>query len=668
MNRIKFKLILLLFIFLGQFGMSASAQDGIQLQTAGQGVLQPQPLQAQPVQAQPVQIQAMQPQAVQPSSQATAQPALPSAVQPITQPAAQTTKNEIIFTQKIYPISAIDPTVLTNASASFYPGLRGANQMIIYTPAFGIRTNTNEFGGEAIVNGNVVTSLSGADSIIPGNGLVISAHGSAKKWMNENIIVGAKIYVNSDAKTLTVYITSESFLYGAKEKIKEAQGIVNYYRERSYMYDCKKPCMYIAQAQDYLKKAERDPKNVQKYSSLAINAANAALANSIPFEKDELKGVWVRPTETSAEGIIASLDKIKAAGIDNIFLETYFHGKTIFPSKTMSNYQFNPQNEKFLGFDPLKVWVEEAHRRNIKVHIWFETFYVGNDNPKNNPRSILAVNSDWGNKTKRNFDSLSAVPSLSEHGGYFIDPANPDVQQFLEELITEIITTYHPDGINLDYIRYPQSMAAKYSGYDLSNWGYTDYARCEFKNLDGKDPIDISHDDPLWPAWDKYRQDKVTAFVLRISKLTKQNHMLLTTVIFPDRQKALETKQQDWRVWSALGYVDGFTPLLLTCDAKTASVMMQDVIRNKSKCTALYPGLFITFMNGSNEDLLRQIQEARKLGTKGIIMFDYAHLDDKYVNTLTQSVFVPTAAMPALQCNVPDMPKHRRHIWMRYTN
>lgn len=576
-----------------------------------------------------------------------------------------TTSGEIIFSQKVYPISAIDPTILTNTSASYYPGLRGANQMIIYTPAFGLRTNTNEFGGEAIVTGNMVTSLSGADSIIPSDGLVISAHGSAKKWMNENIIVGAKVYVNSDAKTLTVYVTSDSFLYGAKQKIKETQGIVNYYRERSFMYDSKKPGAYIEKAQDFLKKAENDPKYVQKYSSYAINAANLALANSIPYEKDELKGVWLRPTETSSEAIVSTLEKIKDEGINDIFLETYFHGQTIFPSKTMESYGFLSQNEKFLGFDPLKVWVNEAHKRNMKVHIWFETFYVGNDNPKYYPKSIIAVNPSWGNKTKRDFDSTDAVPSLSEHGGYFIDPANPDVQQFLEELLTEIVQTYHPDGINLDYIRYPQSVAAKFSSYDLSNWGYTDYARNEFKAKYCKDPIDISYDDPLWPTWDKYRQDKVSSFVLRISKLTRQNKMLLTAVIFPDRQKALEVKQQDWKTWSALNYVDGFTPLLLTCDAKTASVMLQDVIRNKSRCTDLYAGLFITFMGGSNEDLLRQIQEARKLNTKGVIIFDYAHLSEKYVNTLTQSVFTPTnqAAQPALQCNTPEPQKHRRRFW-----
>lgn len=574
----------------------------------------------------------------------------------------QIVKNsEIIFSQKVYPINAIDPTMATNAVGSFYPGLRGSNQLIIYTPAFGLRTGTNEFGGEAIVNGNMVTSLSGADSIIPNDGLVISAHGKAKTWMNENIMVGAKVYVNTDAKTLTVYITSDSYLYEAEEKIKEAQDIINYYKISTYGYDFRKPCIYVDKAQEFLKKAERNPKEVQKYSTLAVKSANAALANSIPYDKDEMKGVWIRPTETTPDAIIATIEKIKSTGIDNIFLETYFHGKTIFPSTTMESYGFTQQNPKFAGFDPLKTWIDEAHKRDMKVHIWFETFYVGKDNPSSNPQSILAVKPEWGNKTKRDYDSTTAVPSPSEHNGFFIDPANPDVQQFLQDLLNEIVCNYCPDGINLDYIRYPQSIAAKFSGYDLSNWGYTEYARNEFKTLYGVDPIDINATDPLWQTWCKYRQDKVSSFVLKTSEMTKRNKILLTTVIFPDREKALETKQQDWRTWSALGYIDGFTPLLLTCDPKTASEMMQDVLKNKCRSTDLYAGLFITFMEGSNEDLLRQIHEARKLKTKGVIMFDYAHLDDKYINTLTECVFdnqpLDTAS---LQCNAPNPRKRRK--------
>ena len=69
------------------------------------------------------------------------------------------TSTEVVFKQTSTKIDAIDPT----AAASYFPGGRGANKLIVYTPNYGIHTGTNEFGTEAIVQGNTVTALSGAD-------------------------------------------------------------------------------------------------------------------------------------------------------------------------------------------------------------------------------------------------------------------------------------------------------------------------------------------------------------------------------------------------------------------------------------------------------------------------------------------------------------------------
>ena len=97
----------------------------------------------------------------------------------------ETNTSDKILNQSTYKINAIDPTLTNNWSAGMYPGLRGANQLIIYTSNYGISTGTNEYGGEAIVKGNRVVELSGADSLIPTDGVVISAHGNAKTWLNK---------------------------------------------------------------------------------------------------------------------------------------------------------------------------------------------------------------------------------------------------------------------------------------------------------------------------------------------------------------------------------------------------------------------------------------------------------------------------------------------------
>lgn len=573
---------------------------------------------------------------------------------------------EYIYKESSTQINSIDPNTATSLN-SYYPGLRGTNQLVIYTPSYGLRTGTNEFGTEAIVSGNIVIDMNGADSIIPKDGFVISGHGKAKKWINENISVGSKIYVDLQNNKMKTYLTPDSLIFGAKEKIIEANSIMEYYRSIDILYNDKTSSEYICKAKELLRNAEKYPDDAQVYITEATNAANQAILNAIPYRENELKGVWIRPTERSPEEIVRTVEKLKNIGINNIFLETYFHGKTIYPSDVLASYNVTNQREEFVGFDPLRVWVDECHKRNIKVNIWFETFYVGNQPPESNEKNIIKVHPDWANTTKAAYASSTAVASLSEHNGYFIDPANPEVQKYLLSLLNEIITNYHPDGINLDYIRYPQSIAAKFASYDMSNWGYTQYARNEFKGLYGMDPIELKYNNDGWDLWARYRQDKVTKFVTEVKKITSCNNILLTAVVFPDRQKAIETKMQDWRTWSLNNLVDGFTPLILTSDKMTASSMIRDIKANAGPCTKVYAGLFATFMGGSPNDLLLQIQESRKQNANGIIIFDYAHLDQKYIDALKARVYNPD--LPCV-CPSPDqnqmIKKKRRFKFYRY--
>lgn len=543
-------------------------------------------------------------------------------------------KNEVIFKQASTKVDVIDPS---NA-ASYFPGGRGANKLVIYTPNYGIHTGTNEFGTEAIVGDNTVTSLSGADSTIPSNGLVISGHGIAKNWINQNITVGSKVYVDVFNNKITVYTTSDSYTYEARAKIKEAKSMMDYYKNSIDDYNYNLPASHIQIAENYLKIAENENKNsiiLKQYTQEAIDEANMAIKTSVPYIKNETKGVWIRPTEKNADQIIATLDNLKANGFNSVFLETYFHGKTIFPSQTMNKYGFTVQNKIFEGFDPLDVWIKEAHKRDIKVHIWFQSFYVGNQSPDYNPSSILAVRPDWGNKTKKNANSPKATMSASEHNGYFLDPANPEVHEFLLDLLSEIIDRYKPDGINLDYIRYPNATA----GNDMNAWGFTEYARNDFKNQYGKDPIELTTSDVQWYDWNQYRRNNVTNFVKQVGELGKEKNVYISAVVFPDRASALASKQQDWRTWSVNNYINGFTPLFLTYDSKMLASMMNDVMNVKSPQTDLYAGLFVTFMGGAPEDLIRQIYETRKMNANGVILFDYAHTTPVYTSTLMASAF-----------------------------
>ena len=437
---------------------------------------------------------------------------------------------------------------------------------------------------------------------------------------------------------------------------------MRYYKDNDIYYDDSIAHDYITKALDNLKRANRNPNDTQKYSSMAINSANKAMQYALPYYKNEFKGVWLRPTEKTRGEIGKTLDKVKKYGIETVFLETYYQGKTIFPSTTFEKYGVQKQRNEYanVDFDPLQVWVEEAHKRGLKLYVWFETFYAGPENPMNNPLNVISVYPKWANITKMKYNSPTPVASISEHNGYFLDPANPEVQEYLLSLLEEIITKYQPDGINLDYIRYPQSISANFAGYEMSNWGYTEYARNEFKNAMNIDPIDVKYDTPQWDAWAKYRQNKVTSFVFKAKQLTSKYKIPLTAVIFPDRFKSMEVKMQDWKTWSDNNYIDGFTPLILTCDKDTAVYLISDIKQNSKPNTKIYPGLFVAFMNGNPDDLLRQLHETRKLKLGGIVLFDFAHLDSKYTDVLLTNAFTPSTPSQTTLSKKSEPPEKKK--------
>lgn len=549
-------------------------------------------------------------------------------------------KRDRIISKSSRKIDAIYPSTKTNKLGISFPGNRGPNQLVIYKREYGRRTLTNEFGKEAVVVGDKVVRLTGADSIIPHDGFVISGHGSAKKWISDNLKVGTKVKIDAKNNVLHSFTTIDSYRYCAKIKIAEVEQILDKTKKQYKNRDDKKVKEFLKKAKKELKRscssnsaaALQDAKN-------AIASAQIALSYTLPYLENELKGVWVRPTEKSEAEIERTLNEMAQLGINTIFLETYFHGKTIFPSEVMKSYGFEGQNKIFRGFDPLSCWVRGAHKRNMTLHVWFESFYIGNKLPQEDAYNILAVRPTWGNRNKENNASNEPVAHISEHRGYFIDPANPEVVDFLTKLILEICARYNIDGVNLDYVRYPVSAKATSSNYAASNWGYTPYAREEFKKIYGIDPVEISADSAMWNKWDIYRQDRITKYVANIKDVLKDRGVVLSAVIFPDYKTSLETKQQNWQRWSSYNYVDALTPLILTADYNLADNMLDELRRKTSSRTKIYPGLFVGFMEGESEDLLKQIHIIRNRNLEGVVLFDWAHMDKKYSDVLRTSVF-----------------------------
>lgn len=552
----------------------------------------------------------------------------------------------LLFSKSSYQISGLNPNAESNPKGAYYPGFRGANQLLIYTKAYGERTGTNEFGIEAIIQNNRVVKIGGADSLIPGGGIVISGHGKAKQWILTNLIEGAKITINLDKNTVESSITPESYIFKAENKYNETK------KEMNVLYSSKdKKSEYFNISLNSLKIAKNDIlkakkqlklksfDNVYNYSQASIDASNKSFYNAVPSIENEFKGIWVRPTEKTVEGIAKTLDRIQNSGINNVFLETYYQGYTIFPSKTMEKYGIIAQRKEFVGFDPLSVWVEEAHKRGIKLHVWFQTFYAGNEAKTAKYKNLISAHPDWGNIQRRAY--LESAPSRSEleHSGYFLDPANPCVQNYLLDLLDEITTNYKIDGVNLDYIRYPASLAESFPNYLGSTWGYTVYARKEFKKLYGVDPAYISKTEGYWDKWTAYRQNKVTAFVTKAGELLKNRNVIVSAVVFPDQYEAKVKKLQSWDLWAANGSVSAFTPLVLGGDAELINNYVSEMKLKTPANIMIYPGLFQPFNNENPFDLLKQLLASRKAGGNGVMIFDYAHYTDEFKNALLLRVF-----------------------------
>lgn len=540
---------------------------------------------------------------------------------------------EKIISQSSRRINAIYP-VDDETLSNVYPGYRGPNQLVIYTKEFGRTTGTNEFGKEAVVVDNIVVALTGANSKIPRDGYVISGHGNAKKWISDNLKIGTKIEITE--RTIKAYTTIDSYRFFAKSKIEAVEDVLVSTKSDYNNRDDKYIYYYLKKAKQQYKKSLKDNSdNSLACAKESIESATLAYRYTLPYLENELKGTWIRPTEKSLSEIQKTLDKIKATGINNVFLETYFHGRTIFPSLVMKEYGFEEQNPDFVGFDPLGIWVLEGHKRGIKIHTWFESFYVGNKSPELYPKSILAQKPEWMNRTKQKADYEGYVSHPQEHNGYFLDPANPEVSEFLLKLIDEITTRYKVDGVNIDYARYPNIAKENYN----NQWGYTKFAREEFMQTYEIDPIEIEPDTSMWNNWCEYRRDKVTNYIQKVSRLLKVKNVLFSAVIFPDYRISLKTKYQDWTRWLDEKYLQAVTPLILTGDDELAKSMLEEIKRKTPQAINIYPGLFAGFIESDPEDLLRQIHIVRKLKLDGVVLFDWAHLNQDYLNVLKTSVF-----------------------------
>ncbi|QSV74541.1 MAG: family 10 glycosylhydrolase [Aphanizomenon flos-aquae KM1D3_PB] len=333
----------------------------------------------------------------------------------------------------------------------------------------------------------------------------------------------------------------------------------------------------------------------------------------------EIRAMWLdRGTIVKAgnEVELAKIfDKLAKAGINTIFLETVNASYPIYPSQVAPQ-----QNPLIRDWDPLESAVKLAHARGMELHAWVWVFAAGNNRHNEiinvGPDylgPVLAANPDWAN-----YDNRGNIIPIGQTKP-FLDPANPQVREYLTKLYTEIVTRYQVDGIHLDYIRYPfqDSLVGR-------SYGYGKAAREQFKQQTGIDPLDISPSQrDLWQQWTAFRTQKVDSFVAELSQTLRQkrNTLILSVAVFPlPEYERVEKIQQHWEVWARRGDIDLIVPMTYALDTPRFQGLAQPWITStKLGATLLVPGIRLKSL--PTMGAFDQLQLLRDLPVNGYALF-----------------------------------------------
>ncbi|MEN9243655.1 MAG: family 10 glycosylhydrolase [Gloeomargarita sp. DG02_5_bins_242] len=365
----------------------------------------------------------------------------------------------------------------------------------------------------------------------------------------------------------------------------------------------------------------------QNYPALAAQA------------KPEVRAMWLdRGTIVAARseaGLVPIFDRMQAAGVNLVFLETVNAGYPIYPSRVAP-----AQNPLTRGWDPLAAAVKLAKERRMELHPWVWVFAVGNQRhnallkqPAGYLGPVLTAYPEWANRDNRG----NVIPPRQDKP--FLDHGNPQAREYLLRLFEEIVTRYEVDGLHLDYIRYPfQSGGVHY--------GYGSASRQIYQQLTGIDPLTLSPGQPEWQHWTDWRTQQVTDFVTTLNQRLKRQRpdLILSTSVFAySRPSRLYRLQQDWETWAVTGAVDMVVLMSYAEDTQG----LQDWLKPAISVTA--PVLFlpgIALMRTTPTAVLDQVQAVRNSGLgSGYVLFAMSHLNGSLEPLLQQ----PSAPLPHRQ-------------------
>lgn len=180
--------------------------------------------------------------------------------------------------------------------------------------------------------------------------------------------------------------------------------------------------------------------------------------------KTEFRAVWVATVEnidwpsskflgadSQKAEFIKLLDMHKANGMNAMVVQVRPAADAFYPS------QYEPWSEWLTGkqgqppvpyYDPLEFMITETHKRGMEFHAWMNPYRAVFNIYKTvvAPTHITKIHPEW---------------FLTYGDKKYFDPGNKEVQQFVTNVVTDVVTRYNVDAIHFDDYFYPYRIAGK---------------------------------------------------------------------------------------------------------------------------------------------------------------------------------------------------------------
>jgi uncharacterized lipoprotein YddW (UPF0748 family) len=365
---------------------------------------------------------------------------------------------------------------------------------------------------------------------------------------------------------------------------------------------------------------------------------------------EEMRGLWVvRDSLMSPQSVHQVVQTAVKYHLNALFVQVRGRGDALY------NSPFEPRSEILAhqpkSFDPLEQIVVEGHAAGLQVHAWLNTYltWSGNRAPYSG-QHLWNAHRNWFACDRKGNCSCAGNDRVE---GAFLQPSNPQVQQHLFSVFTDVASRYDVDGIHFDYCRYAGT-DYDFSGSTLQRFRdfkaqqLPDDKAARFDMRLKSDRLAYVHAFPQ--DWADWRRAQITTLVARISHKVKEDKpwMQVSAAVFPDPKEAFAVRGQDWEGWLQNGYLDAVA--LMSYDRNTERVLAQTrhaiAIAGERQ---VYTGIGAWRLQA--HDVAGKISALRRTGAAGVNLFSYGgvHNRPRYLDTLVRGVFASRAAPPRMR-------------------